>query len=363
MEKTTNFIKFLSENVWSSTTFLVASVTLGLGFWQNSLLDRQISIGQKQVAVSQEQIAINLKQAETSERNLFNDRLSRAIEALGATDSLAVRNAGLRLIDSLIKDTHADLDNRALLLDILHGYIRDRAMLPESDDDGNLPDALPRKERTDIELAIEILFRNVPRDSRKYPNKLDLLDLRKLNLSGLDLRELNLASFDLEGAYLLEANLDGVNLFQANLQGADLDHANLRGAVLSLANLEGANLWGANLQGAVLSFANLQNAYLFKANLQGTNLFNSNLQGANLLEANLQGANISAADIDEVKNLTQDMLDTSIYSQNKPPENLPADLKLSSDRAYEIVRDARGNIRFRERFVESGEWIDIVTPW
>ena len=44
------------------------------------------------------------KQAETAEANLFNDRLSRAIVGLSNNESLAARNAALRLLKNLAED-------------------------------------------------------------------------------------------------------------------------------------------------------------------------------------------------------------------------------------------------------------------
>ena len=228
-------------------------------------------------------------QVETSERNPFNDRLSRAIEALGTKDNLAVRNAGLRLIDSLIKDTHADTGNRILLLDILHGYIRDRAVKPSRDEDGNLPDTPSRETRTDIELAIKILFDRVQRERhRQYP------------LNNLDLRGLQLFEFDLRRA----------DLKRATLEGADLRNANLQGACLMRSNLQGADLRNANLQDA-------------------------NLRDADLERAELQGADISGAMFFKIKNLTQEMLDRCIYEPDHAPEILFADLELSFRCAFE----------------------------
>ena len=169
-------------------------------------------------------------QVETCERNLFNDRLSRAIEALGTKDNLAVRNAGLRLIDSLIKDTHADTGNRILLLDILHGYIRDRAVKPSRDEDGNLPDTPSRETRTDIELAIKILFDRLPLDERgEY--LLGNLDLRGLQLFEFDLRRADLKRATLEGADLRNANLQDANLRDADLERAELQGADISGAM------------------------------------------------------------------------------------------------------------------------------------
>lgn len=69
-----------------------AIIFIRLRYRRNIACAKQVDNGQRQVAVSQEQTAIILKQAETAERNLFNDRLSRAVEALGHK-KIAVRNS------------------------------------------------------------------------------------------------------------------------------------------------------------------------------------------------------------------------------------------------------------------------------
>tara|TARA_X000000950_G_scaffold200261_1_gene241113 strand:- start:20777 stop:21970 length:1194 start_codon:yes stop_codon:yes gene_type:complete len=264
-------------------------------------------------------------QVETSDRNLFNDRLSRAIEAIGTKDNLAVRNAGLRLIDSLIKDTLADHDNRDVLLKILHGYIRDRAVMPSRDKDGILPDAPSRETRTDIELAIKILFDRLPLDER--------------------------------GEYLL-GNLDlrGLQLFEFDLRRANLERANLEGANLSNAKLQGAYLVNTNLQGANLDDANLQGAHLFDAKLQGANLYHANLQGADT-----HMSDITIADLEDAHSFTQEQLDVCIYENQKPPLGLLQGLELPAERAYEWAKNENGHMC--RRFVHNKEWIDEGTPW
>ncbi len=169
---------------WSGSATRNLIIALGAwgGLWGLILGAMRLNTFSKQVEVGQKQVEVGQKQAETSEKNLFNDRLSRAIEAIGKKDNLTERNAGLRLIDSLLKGYDFGSENHTLLLHILHDYIRDRAIMPEKDEKEDLPDAPPRETRTDIELAIQTLFAHVPKEKRiNYP--LDRLDLRKLDFS------------------------------------------------------------------------------------------------------------------------------------------------------------------------------------
>jgi uncharacterized protein YjbI with pentapeptide repeats len=175
-------------------------------------------------------------------------------------------------------------------------------------------------------------------------------DLGNANLTGADLRlaknlsSANLFGANLFGADLNEADLSDANLNTANLSGANLRLANLRGAKLGFASLIRADLSGAdlsdadlishaqlneanlrlaNLRGAQLNEANLSGADLNEADLSDANLSGANLTGADLRGANLSDADLSAANLTEVKNLTQEQLDTACGdADTKLPEGL-----------------------------------------
>ena len=240
--------------------------------------------------------------------NLFNDRLSRAIEAIGH-ESLTIRNSGLRLLHNLGKEAQkngqADSDDHKLIVKILHGYIRDRAILPEKPKNGSLPEPEESKERVDIVLGIELLFELVP------PAERDEVTLDNLDFRGL--------------IFNLKQDLQNVNLGDANLEGANLGDA----------NLQDAELWGASLREAKLG----------DADLKGTKLNN---------------ADISKARFPKVKNLTQEQLNASLYEKGKPPKDLLRGGKVPEDCAYEWEVLIGQMCR---RLVQNGKWIDTFTPW
>ncbi|NCG10223.1 MAG: hypothetical protein GWP33_03875 [Alphaproteobacteria bacterium] len=282
-------------------------------------------------------------QVETSEKNLFNDRLSRAVEALGHK-KIAVRNSGLWLLHNLGNETPQNSDDRQIIVDILHGYIRDRAVMPSRDEDGNLLNALSSKERTDIKLAIKILFDHVPSDSRReYP--LDRLDLRDLDLSEFDLQNVDMFNANLEGTFLISANLEGALFYKANLRNAYLWGAELKKADLSNAELQGGAFASSKLQDTNFQNSKLQGAFFNGVRLQGTNLQNAELQNVDLSYADLQG----------VKNMKQEQLNECVYSKNHQPKNLPAGLKLPSSRAFEYTEEKNKHGTHRRRIIESGE--------
>jgi len=148
--------------------------------------------------------------------------------------------------------------------------------------------------------------------------RLDLLDLRGVDLGGAKLRRANFRGTDLSEARLVRTSfahavLQTANLLNVNAEGADFRGADFgRNAVLSGANLKGANLEGANLAAveasgvqliearlrkADLNLANLVDANLEKADLRKANLYVARLKGANLRGARLKGARLEKADL------------------------------------------------------------------
>ena len=271
------------------------------------------------------------KQVETSERNLFNDRLSRAIEALGHK-KIAVRNSGLRLLHNLGNEAPQNSDNRQIIVNILHGYIRARAMMPKKSDNGELPAPEPSEKRADITLGITLLFDLVPPDMREnFP--LDNLDLRSLHFEIIQ-------------------DFQKTNLMNTNLQSSRLLSANLRDAYLINSNLKNADMEGVILERTYMAGANLENAYLRGAELESAQMGN----------VNLEGADVGSADFYCVEGLTQEIFGKSVYQHRyNLPKNLPEGLILLPKRAYEWAKNENGQMC--RRFVNNKEWIDEETPW
>jgi len=95
---------------------------------------------------------------------------------------------------------------------------------------------------------------------------------------------------------LVRANLSGQWLVGSDLSGADMTGASLDGAYLDRASLNGASLIGVSMNGARLGNAELNGANLAYADLSGTIL---------------TGVDLSGASLSDVRNLTQEQLDTA----------------------------------------------------
>ncbi|NOR30593.1 MAG: hypothetical protein GQ539_05790, partial [Sulfitobacter sp.] len=258
---------------------------------------------------------INERTATATEEGQITDRISKAVEGLGAEKTvkdageettkpnLEVRIGAIYALERIAQDS---LRDHIQIMEILCAYIRENAPLRETpknpfeawaEETAETPDAdkpeMPRrnemyiwanklpKPRTDIQVALEVIGRRsarqikIEREATVRGSKVGYkLDLRSSCLQGADLRELEFTH---------------VLFHQTQLQGATLSEAPLQGADLSEAQLQGARLGGAQLQGADLSEAQLQGADLSEAQLQGAELSEAQLQGANLNRAKLQG--------------------------------------------------------------------------
>ena len=284
------------------------------------------------------------RRAETAEQGHITERISKAVEQIGAEKTvsrqrrnqagelvyeddkngtpdlkkpvleqvtepnLEVRIGGIYALERIAQDSERD---HIQIMEILCAYVRENARDPRIDAEATAQAADKHRQaldgakddaarealgdaptrylpvRADIQAAMTVL-------GRRWEERRDLevretytLDLRNADLARVDLTEASLANAQLDGTNLQEAKLWG-----ANLQKADLGGANLQEAKLLRANLQEAKLGGANLQEAKLGGANLQKAKLWRANLQ-----EAKLRGANLQKADLWGANLSAADL------------------------------------------------------------------
>ncbi|MEL6477260.1 MAG: pentapeptide repeat-containing protein [Pseudomonadota bacterium] len=143
------------------------------------------------------------------------------------------------------------------------------------------------KPRADVQAALRVIGRRKQARQRHEEKK----DYR-LDLSGTNLRRTDLNGAHLERAVLREARLEGADLREAHLERAHLGGAHLERADLGRAHLERAYLGGARLERAYLGGARLEGADLRRAHLE-----RADLREAHLERAGLEGANLKSADL------------------------------------------------------------------
>ena len=384
--------------IWCSKGF----TTLSDGFeFARLLITAMIAVGggyglilaSRRSAKFSEQVDTGQKQADTTQKQLFNEQLGRGAELL-ANGEIVMRQTGIRVLADLAERAISEPRQVKLIMSIIHDFVHANASSPSED-----------KERLDIAIGIRTLgylYNEVDKsdDSGGFRK---LLSFSSCHLEGLGFKNAELQEANFQSAKLQGANFRGANLQRANFIGAKLERAIFRGAKLERAIFRGANLQGANfigaklerarfylakLQGANFSGAELQRANFTEvesqemdfteAKLQKANLRDAQLQGANFKVAQLQGADFKGAklqnvnfdsaklewaystgvDFSSAKNLTEAQVKEMIFEVNLPPR-LPEDLENSLDlkRRYELKEDPNNKSIHYRCFVESdAEW-------
>jgi uncharacterized protein YjbI with pentapeptide repeats len=341
---------------WSGEATRSLSLVLGgLGALYGLILaaPRQITFS-KQVEQGQ-------KQAETAEKNLFNDRLGRGVELLSDA-KMTMRSAGVRVLENLAESIDADSEEHRLVFNILLDFVRDKAkplLKPTGDalslSDKSWPPTEPRIDRLDIELAILAIGKITPASMRM-----------QINLAGLDLRELNLTNADLHGADFRWANLENAILTEGNFQNTNFMQTRLRGSIIAEGNFRGAHMFAATFEGVVLREINFQDADLSSASFEDAKVGKSDFRRANLKNIKFRNTYLSdckfrGADISKGRGngWKKEILNDAVYDR----DNLPQDYVdgsitrlRTSHRAYEW-RDGK-RVFVQSDMPESGQDVD-----
>lgn len=219
----------------------------------------------------------------------LDERFSRALALLGGGDAHDVRGGA----HSLERIAVQSVFDRAAVVDVLAGFIRDRTHAAPDQEGGEEQPPPP-----EIVEALTVLGRVKQLPKSPVPHLQETrwvtAQLEAMNLSGVLLDACNFTS-----ANLIHADLSNAALVGADLTLARLRLANLRGANLSRAWLEDTELLGADLSGADLTAAVLMGAQVNgKTKLSGANFAESVLNGFKIDGADLSRANIANAHLE-----------------------------------------------------------------
>ena len=326
----------------------LALVGILMAYWRNRTADKQTETA--------------IKQANTSERGLQNDRYQKGSEMLGS-GVLVVRMGGVVALERLASDQ--PVEYHIQIMNLLCAFIRHPsedashvgASAATNKDDGDGP-----KCRPDVELAAQVLGRRSEAQCKIERKNEWRADLRRANLIGANLYDANLVGADLQSAKLIDADMYGTNLSGANLSDADLTKADLAFADLTKAclfranltdttpvhaNLTDANLTKANLTNAIISEAimteaNLTEANLTKATLGAVKLIGADLQSANLHSANLIGANLSDANLTKANLTETNLANASLHGATIEGANLTDAYFNKANLTGAILRNVQG---------------------
>ena len=247
--------RFTSENEARKTIAqIIAGVAILGGFYS----------AQRQLAVTQE--------------GQITERYSKAIEQLGATDTLGHKRLELRLgsiyaLERIARDSEQD---HWPIMEILTAYVRQNSPRGDARQSAAEPGANgpARPPEEDIQAIMTVIGRR--QTGRDFERG------KQLDLSGTDLRNLNLRPAVPILNNPREVNLDFALLSDANLEGADLSFARMIGAKFSGTRLKNVKFQNADLSRAIFSHADLEGADFLGAILANALFLSCNLKGANM---------------------------------------------------------------------------------
>ena len=294
------------------------------------------------------------RQTRTAEQGHLTDRISKAIEQLGAektvkipgkdagdkditvestAPNIEVRIGGIYALERIAQDSMQNDRGRDHLriMEILCAYVRENAPAKQAEEeslratydrltengadgpgwtDEQFFEKYGHHGYSDINGLLSIVrlkdwARNLPPPRTDIQTALDVIGRRSPDQIKLEQASETRGSavgyrLDLRNTILQRADRSGLALRKAQFK-----EARLEGADLQLAWLEGADLGGARLEGADLSGARLEGAYLGWARLKGAALGGARLEGADLSMAQLEGADLSRTTFDAATSLTE----------------------------------------------------------
>ncbi|MEM7267983.1 MAG: pentapeptide repeat-containing protein [Pseudomonadota bacterium] len=287
-------------------------------------------------------VTVNERQARTAEEGLITDRITKAIEQLGAektvkkfvdgeTKEYTQPNLEVRLgaIYALERISQDSLRDHIPIMETLCAYIRQNTNVGEAKDFplGPFPDPLD-DDATDEQRQIRADMIEARRQNwsdwlnslgPRRPPRDDVAAILKV------LSRRKQSQRDHEDAAAFHLNLARVSLQNIDLSNVDLVDANLK-----FARLEGANLFEARLEGANLMWAKIGRANLRAAKMDGTHLFDGNLEAAACDSTQIGISLLQKTDLTEVIGLVQSQLDAAIGDQST---KLPRDAQ-TGERLY-----------------------------
>lgn len=251
-------------------------------------------------------LVLTWRRVRAAEESSLTERLSKAIEQLGAVGSngepvLEVRIGAVYLLERAALDSPRD---HWPIMEMLTAYVKHHAPTKP----GQVHEPAPAegdysiRPRADIQAALKVLSRRKTTAARERGRTIDLsgTDLRGADLHNANLRRAVLLEVDLRGAELGSAQLQNCILAGSNLRRVDLSHANMSSALLRGAKLDYASLGDVDLTGADLSSATLRNASVFMTSLRDSHLYDSDFRKASIWTVDFSGAFVTGAHFESV---------------------------------------------------------------
>ena len=178
-----------------------------------------------------EQVDTQIKQAETAETQLFNDRLGRGVELLANPDKMYCK-AGIRVLEDLANSVDV-IEHKKIIANLLHDFIKNRAAKIYQDDKNGKMAPVPVSrgvDRSDVQLALDVylglmcLF-----DETEQRQSFTNLDLSYLNFSSFKLPDnpkdklKKIHSINFFNSILNECNFKNLELYSCEFFGTQIE--------------------------------------------------------------------------------------------------------------------------------------------
>ncbi len=335
--------------IWAVISYAVFPVTETLLDWRLSLVKLTALTATFGAVIAFPftiiRLSLTRKQTKTASEGLITDRITKAVERLGAEKTIKdtegertvpdpeVRIGAIYALERIAQDSSRD---HIQIMEILCAYIRENAPargvgdIPTEIVTVNLPslgtENSNRKRthhyeratdvpppRLDIQIAIEVIGRrnkfqiDIERAATSHSEDFGY----RLNLSWTCLRGISIRNGNFQHATFERSRLEQATFcaskrgaMTSNLTGAVFRNANLNGTAFIASDLSGADFNGTKCEKAIFQGSNLQNSNFVHVTFVGSNLVAADLEGAMLHGAKFydviaQQTNFSGADLSQ----------------------------------------------------------------
>ncbi len=191
-----------------------------------------------------DQVDTQIEQVKVQSDQSFNDKLGRGVELL-ANDKVSMRQAGLRVLDDLIKNTKAS-HQKHIIANIIHDFVRDKARIRDEKVEKT-------EDRQDIALAVEILMQ-IRLDGQvtlPFINS-GWLKLTNLDFSDVNFSDMSFEKVDFSRSDFVETIFIGTNFYRVRFREAKLDQVDFTFAKIERPNFMESEIFGANFSRATI---------------------------------------------------------------------------------------------------------------
>lgn len=263
---------------------LMAIAILGLPF----VVWRGIELHKQSKAV--------LEQSNIAQRNLLNERYQKGVEML-SSKALSARLGGIYALESLAKND--SLTYHIQIMSVLSAFVRNWHIEDERESEQNygLSNTEKREPPEDVCTILEVVGSRSSEQCEIELQRKYIIDLSNARLRGWWHSARDPA---------VPLNFSNINFSLAVLSGVSL---------LPRVNFTKSYFMHADLSGAMFMHADFSNAHFSNANLS-----KASLAWASLTGVSFECAKLFDTDLSDVKDLTQEQLNSAEIDLQRPPE-------------------------------------------